>query len=191
MMSAHAPHPRAIAAARMVLLLPDSIQRARTPEVLPSGVRVLERRWNVWESVGRLQLVLPRVSMRRKWRAFLWLHVLLERARDGIHFPAMWNLIDKEAMLEKLRDGTIRLAGLDVFRTEPLPADSPFWDLPNVIVNPHSASTSIHENGRIVEIFSHNLACFLDGRTSDMRNVLDIEHSTSSRCIKSVCPSFP
>ncbi|HEV2074509.1 MAG TPA: D-2-hydroxyacid dehydrogenase [Thermomicrobiales bacterium] len=83
-------------------------------------------------------------------------------------------LVDEEVMLGKLKDGTIRFAGLDVFRIEPLPADSPFWDLPNVIVNPHSASTSIHENGRIVEIFVHNLACFLDGRFDEMRNVLDI-----------------
>lgn len=84
-------------------------------------------------------------------------------------------LVDEDAMLEKLRDGTIRFAGLDVFRTEPLPSDSPFWDLPNVVVSPHSASTSVHENGRIVEIFTHNLTCFLEGRIGDMRNVLDIE----------------
>jgi phosphoglycerate dehydrogenase-like enzyme len=83
-------------------------------------------------------------------------------------------LIDEDAMLDKLRDGTIRFAGLDVFRTEPLPAESPFWSLPNVLINPHSASTSIHENARIVEIFVHNLHCFLDGRPGDMRNVLDI-----------------
>jgi phosphoglycerate dehydrogenase-like enzyme len=83
-------------------------------------------------------------------------------------------LIDEAAMLDRLRDGTIRFAGLDVFRTEPLPVDSPFWDLPNVLINPHSASTSIHENARIVEIFVHNLQCFLDGRPNEMRNILDI-----------------
>lgn len=83
-------------------------------------------------------------------------------------------LIDEGAMLEKLRDGTIRFAGLDVFRTEPLPADSPFWDLPNVLINPHSASTSVHENARIVDIFVHNLRCYIDGRHDEMRNVLDI-----------------
>lgn len=88
---------------------------------------------------------------------------------------ARGQLIDEDAMLEKLRDGTIKFAGLDVFRTEPLPTDSPFWDLPNVIVSPHSASTSTRENGRIVEIFIHNLRCFLDGRLDEMRNVLDIE----------------
>lgn len=84
-------------------------------------------------------------------------------------------LVDEAALLDKLRDGTIRFAGLDVFRTEPLPADSPFWDLPNVLVNPHSASTSDRENGRIVDIFLHNLHCYVDGRTDEMRNVLDIE----------------
>lgn len=84
-------------------------------------------------------------------------------------------LVDEAALLDKLRDGTIRFAGLDVFRTEPLPADSPFWDLPNVLVNPHSASTSDRENGRIVDLFLHNLRCYVDGRTDEMRNVLDIE----------------
>ena len=84
-------------------------------------------------------------------------------------------LVDEAAMLDKLRDGTIRFAGLDVFRTEPLPPDSPLWDLPNVLINPHSASTSDRENGRIVEIFVHNLRCFVDGRIGEMRNVLDIQ----------------
>ncbi|MEI2616975.1 MAG: D-2-hydroxyacid dehydrogenase [Thermomicrobiales bacterium] len=84
-------------------------------------------------------------------------------------------LVDEAALLEKLLDGTIRFAALDVFRTEPLPADSPFWDLPNVLINPHSASTSDRENGRITDIFLHNLRCYVEGRSSDMRNVLDIE----------------
>jgi phosphoglycerate dehydrogenase-like enzyme len=84
-------------------------------------------------------------------------------------------LVDEDALLEKLRDGTILLAGLDVFRTEPLPPDSPFWSEPNVIVNPHSASTSHYENGRIMDIFIHNLHAFVDGETRQMRNVLDIE----------------
>ena len=84
-------------------------------------------------------------------------------------------LIDEDAMLAKLRDGTIRFAGLDVFREEPLPESSPFWDLPNVLINTHSASTTLLENTRIVDIFTHNLRCFLDNRPGDMRNVLDIE----------------
>lgn len=84
-------------------------------------------------------------------------------------------LVDEDAMLDKLRDGTIRFAGLDVFRNEPLPADSPFWDLPNFLISPHSASTSTRENERLADLFIHNLSCFVDGRIGAMRNVLDIE----------------
>ena len=84
-------------------------------------------------------------------------------------------LVDEDAMLRKLTDGTIAYAGLDVFRKEPLPTDSPFWDLPNVLINPHSASTSDRENGRLIDVFIHNLHAFVDGRTDDMRNVLDVE----------------
>ena len=62
---------------------------------------------------------------------------------------------------------------LDVCSTEPLPAESPFWDLPNVLISPHSASTVVGENAKIVEIFCWNLRCWLDGRRGEMRNVLD------------------
>lgn len=82
-------------------------------------------------------------------------------------------VVDEAALLDALRDGTVAFAALDVFRTEPLPADSPFWDLPNVLINPHSASTAYSENGKIAEIFCHNLRCYLDGRVGEMRNVLD------------------
>ncbi len=58
-----------------------------------------------------------------------------------------------------------------MFTTEPPPESSPFWDLPNVLVSPHSASTVAEENDRIVEIFCENLHSYLAGRP--LRNVLD------------------
>jgi phosphoglycerate dehydrogenase-like enzyme len=82
-------------------------------------------------------------------------------------------VIDEDAMIEALRTGQIGFAGLDVFRTEPLPADSPLWELPNVLINPHSASTAPSENAKITEIFCHNLALYLDGRYDEMSPVLD------------------
>ena len=45
--------------------------------------------------------------------------------------------VDETALIAALREGRIAGAGLDVFQTEPLPADSPFWDLPNVFITPH------------------------------------------------------
>ena len=45
--------------------------------------------------------------------------------------------VDETALIAALRERRIAGAGLDVFQTEPLPADSPFWDLPNVFITPH------------------------------------------------------
>jgi phosphoglycerate dehydrogenase-like enzyme len=84
-------------------------------------------------------------------------------------------VVDEAALIEALRSGQVGYAALDVTTTEPLPTDSPLWDMPNVLISPHSASTVPAEDGRIVEIFAHNLVCWLDGRVSDMWNVLDVE----------------
>lgn len=82
-------------------------------------------------------------------------------------------LIDEPAMIESLRTGRLGGAALDVFAAEPLPQDSPLWTLPNVLVSPHSASTSDRENRRLTELFCENLGNYLGGRP--LRNVLDIE----------------
>lgn len=84
-------------------------------------------------------------------------------------------VVDEPALIEALRSGQVGYAALDVTATEPLPPESPLWDMPNVLISPHSASTVPAENSRIVDIFAHNLRCWLDGRTSEMRNVLDLE----------------
>lgn len=80
-------------------------------------------------------------------------------------------LIDEPALIEALRSGRLGGAALDVFEREPLPGTSPLWDMPNVILFPHSASTSDRENRRLVDLFCDNLRRFLDGRP--LRNVLD------------------
>jgi phosphoglycerate dehydrogenase-like enzyme len=95
--------------------------------------------------------------------------------KDGVVFVNISRgpVVVEEALYNALTSGKIGFAGLDVFRTEPLPAESPFWDLPNVLVSPHSASTAYSENGKITDIFCHNLECYLGNRTEDMRNLLD------------------
>ncbi|MDH4063135.1 MAG: D-2-hydroxyacid dehydrogenase, partial [Acidobacteriota bacterium] len=70
-------------------------------------------------------------------------------------------LVDEPALVEALRAGRLLGAGLDVFQQEPLPPESPLWDMDNVIVSPHSASTSDRENERITELFCENLRLFL------------------------------
>ncbi len=80
-------------------------------------------------------------------------------------------LVNEPALIEALRSGHLGAAGLDVFAKEPLPQDSPLWDMPNVLVSPHSGSTSDRENGRLTDLFCENLRRFLAG--DPLLNVLD------------------
>lgn len=82
-------------------------------------------------------------------------------------------VVDHEAMLAALATGRLASAVLDVTAPEPLPADSPLWDHPNVTIYPHSASTGEHENERLTALFCDNLERYLDGR--ELRNLLDVE----------------
>lgn len=82
-------------------------------------------------------------------------------------------VVDEDAMIDALRRRHIGFAALDVATIEPLPASSPLWDLDNVLISPHSASTAPSENRKITDIFLHNLGCWFEGRHADMRNVLD------------------
>ena len=72
-------------------------------------------------------------------------------------------LIDEPALLAALRDGRIAGAALDVFEQEPLPADSPFWTMDNVLLTPHSAAMTERLWDRHFELLSKNLRRFLAG----------------------------
>ena len=84
---------------------------------------------------------------------------------------ARGQVVDEAALVDHLASGHLGGAALDVFEVEPLPASSPLWDLPNVIVSPHSASTLVSENATLVDLFVDNLRRFLAGRP--LRNTYD------------------
>ena len=80
-------------------------------------------------------------------------------------------LIDQEALIEALRDGKRAGAGLDVTDPEPLPADSPLWDLPNVLVTGHTAAATPLLWERGIELVIDNVRRFLGGE--ELRNVVN------------------
>ena len=80
-------------------------------------------------------------------------------------------LIDEEALIRALQNDEIGGACLDVFVEEPLPTTSPLWDLDNVLISPHSASTVQTENRDMVELFLENLGRWRRGE--QMRNLYD------------------
>jgi len=79
--------------------------------------------------------------------------------------------VDEEALVRALRQGLIAGAALDVFEREPLPEDSPLWDLPNVIVSPHMSADFAGWRETLVELFIENLSRYLTGRP--LKNVVD------------------
>jgi phosphoglycerate dehydrogenase-like enzyme len=97
----------------------------------------------------------------------------IERLPPGCIFVNIGRgaVVDEPALVDALRDRRIAGAVLDVFATEPLPADSSLWTLPNVLVTPHAAALSARENERITELFVDNLRRYLDGRP--LRNLVE------------------
>ena len=73
-------------------------------------------------------------------------------------------IIDEQALLRALKNGLIGGAGLDVTPVEPLPQDSPLWDMPNVIITPHVAGGSPIRMDRTVDLFCDNLERYLVGK---------------------------
>jgi phosphoglycerate dehydrogenase-like enzyme len=83
-------------------------------------------------------------------------------------------VIDEEALVAALQEGRLKAAALDVCQTEPLPEDSPLWDVDNLLITPHAAGGSQHEVDHVREIFLENVDRFLNGDLP-LRNQIDKE----------------
>jgi D-2-hydroxyacid dehydrogenase (NADP+) len=105
------------------------------------------------------QLIDARVLAAMKPSAYL-----INVARGGV--------IDAGALLEALRAGRIAGAALDVFAPEPMPADSPFWSLENVIVSPHTAGDAWEIYDLALPLMGTNLQAIIDNRPGDLLNVV-------------------
>jgi phosphoglycerate dehydrogenase-like enzyme len=89
---------------------------------------------------------------------------LINIARGGV--------VDETALVDALRRRQIAGAVLDVFDREPLPADSAFWDLDNVIVTPHMAGEPADYVRLVTEIFAENYRRWCSGQP--LRNIVDL-----------------
>lgn len=89
----------------------------------------------------------------------------LARLRPTAHLinVARGQIVDETALIDALLRGALAGAYLDVFEQEPLPPDSPLWDLPNVLISPHDSGASTGNAFRASELFLANLARWLRG----------------------------
>ena len=82
--------------------------------------------------------------------------LLINTSRGGV--------VDQDALRAALHDGTIAGAALDVTDPEPLPADHPLLDAPNLLVVPHVGSATVRTRARMAAMAVDNLLAALDGR---------------------------
>jgi D-2-hydroxyacid dehydrogenase (NADP+) len=90
--------------------------------------------------------------------------VLINIARGGV--------VDEEALIAALRAKTIAGAGLDVFRVEPLPKDSPLWDMPNVFITSHVGGMADTYGEQVMPLLIENLRAFAAGQIAQLRFVV-------------------
>ena len=83
-------------------------------------------------------------------------------------------IVDLADLTEALKAGEIAGAALDVFEEEPLPADHPLWDMPNVLITPHIAAVSPRIAERHLETLLENIRRFVRGE--DPLTLVDKEH---------------
>jgi phosphoglycerate dehydrogenase-like enzyme len=88
--------------------------------------------------------------------------VLVNTARGAV--------VDTEELLLALQQGRLGGAALDVFETEPLPSDSPLWNLSNVLITPHVAGGTEQYWDRCADIFAQNYEAFTAGNLEEMVN---------------------
>ncbi len=80
-------------------------------------------------------------------------------------------IVNEQDLVTALQKGLISGAGLDVFEDEPLPATSPLWEMPNVIITPHLAALSPYYLDRAIKLFADNLTRYSQNR--EMFNLVD------------------
>jgi phosphoglycerate dehydrogenase-like enzyme len=98
---------------------------------------------------------------------------MLAHLKPGAYFynVSRGKLVDETALIAALREGRLAGAGLDVFETEPLPADSPLWSIENVMITPHVAGLTPHYFARAASLFADNLVRYLAGEP--LQNLYD------------------
>jgi phosphoglycerate dehydrogenase-like enzyme len=143
----------------------------RTPGPVPYVERVLPPGGTdeVLREADYLVIILP---LTPQTRGLIDARALAMMKRTAVLINVGRGAVVKEAdLIAALRAGTIAGAGLDVFEREPLPADSPLYDMPNVIVTPHVSGASHTYYDRAIPLFCENLRRYLHGQP--MQNVVD------------------
>ena len=143
----------------------------RDPETVPEAVDEVYPPDGLFEVLGRSDYVVLSCPLTPETRGLVGREELGAMQGNAVLVNvARGAVVDEDALVYALQQGGIRGAALDVFEEEPLPPESPLWDLPNVVVTPHMAGSTPHKFERIAGIFAANYEAFADGRLEELRN---------------------
>lgn len=145
----------------------------RTVEELPyfDEVRELEK---LSESMKTADYVVILAPLTKETRGLIGKEELSLMKEDAVLINlARGPLVDEAELIELLKEKKIRGAGLDVFSREPLPEDSPLWDLDNIILTPHLGGFSDVSNDRSIALIAENIRRYYAGEK--LKNIVDLE----------------
>jgi phosphoglycerate dehydrogenase-like enzyme len=171
------PHPRLIAGATLGLVGLGSIGRPVAKHASALGMCVIATRGNPEKgTVEGVEQIIPQLDQLLAQSDYVVLaapvtasteHLIGAKQLSQMKSDACLinvgrgQLIDEPALAQALREKRIGGAALDVFEKEPLPPDSPFWDLENVLITPHTAGLAKQLWEREYVIFSENIRRYL------------------------------
>lgn len=164
---AHSLGMRVLAVRRSPGRSPAELFRVPEIEALDAGPEPAEIRgpehldWLLSES----EYFVSTVPLTRDTRGLIGARELALLPRDAVVINVSRGpIFDEPALIAALQNGHLRGASLDVFETEPLPADSPLWDLPNVMLTPHVSGTHDRVSRYTTDLFLVNLERYVGGQ---------------------------
>ena len=146
--------------------------RRRPDEPSPPGVSAVHPPGDLQRLLPAAELIVVAAPQTASTQRMIGREQLAAMRRDAVLINvSRGKLVDEAALAEVLWDGAIAGAGLDVFEHEPLDPESPLWDLPNVIITPHTSGFRPDHWDAATDLFAENLRRF--DRGEPLRNVVD------------------
>ncbi|MFC4550870.1 MULTISPECIES: D-2-hydroxyacid dehydrogenase [Halorussus] len=149
----------------------EVIGTKRTPETAPDAVDEAFGPDGLYEVLSRADYVVVSCPLTDETRGLLGEEEFRTMRSSAVLINvARGEIVDEVALTEALQEGHIRGAALDVFEEEPLPPESPLWDLSNVVVTPHMAGSTPHYWTRCADLFAENYERFVAGDRGELEN---------------------
>jgi phosphoglycerate dehydrogenase-like enzyme len=168
---------REVAGAELVIFGMGGIGREIVARAEPLGLRITplrsqSTRADLEQALQRADYLVVAAPDTPRTRGLLGAAELALLPRTAVLINvARGSIVDEAALIAALESGRLRAAGLDVFATEPLPATSALWRLPNVLITPHVSAVTRRFWDRQLDLILDNLNRYTTG--VPLRNVVD------------------